>query len=468
MIRRTLKSLKPISLALLVLVLTPCVVEFAFRFVACRSQLAAKISSGKLKTSPSWYTHHELEPLQRISVPAAEGSLPVELRTNSLGLRGPEIRIPKPAETLRILCLGDDVVLAEAVDEPQTFCHLVQNRLQSRTNKQIEVINAGVPDFCPLLSYLQLRHRLLILNPDVVVAHFDMSDVWDDRRFRRLTELSADEEPLLCAAPELASVPITQPFTQNFLSWRWAQSKLSGLIGQKHRMQTSDVDDPRSRYAWLTEESSLWTLQTELALSPLTHLASLCQENGIRLLLAVHPAPWQLSATAGRGARIPESNGIYPGTLIETTRPQERLAEFAATAALPFCDTISILRSHTSVDDLFQPDSVEFSETGHRYYAAALTASLLERFPEIAAPSVDNSPDVYSPDRRPAEFAQPAPLDRPDRFTQQPPELQPIRPAGFYSGPQGSANQPASTQAAPRQQRQNVPVNALAPFSERR
>jgi hypothetical protein len=467
MIRRTLKSLKPISLALLVLVLAPCVVEFAFRIVECRWQLETKVAQSRLATSPSWYTHHELEPLQRTSVPADENQVSVELRTNSLGLRGPEIRIPKRADTLRIVCLGDEAVLAAAVDEPQTFCQLVQNSLQSRTNKRVEVINAGVPDFCPLLSYLQLRHRLLILDPDIVIAHFDMSDVWDDRRFRRLTELSAQEEPLLCAAPGLSSVAVTQPFTQNFLSWQWAQNKLSSLVGQQRRLQTSAVDDPRSRYAWLTDESSLWALQTELSLSPLIHLANLCQEQRIRLLLAAHPVPWQLSATASRGARIPEQNGIFPGTLIETTRPEEMIADFAMTTALPLCDAISILRGHSSVDDLFQPDSAEFSEVGHRYYAAALTASLLEQFPEIASAT-----NQYSPTGRAVDSGRPVPLNQPVRDTQQPMALQPILPAGFSTGPQGSANRPATTQSTTRstldQPRSSVPSNALVPFSDRR
>ncbi|MDA0283657.1 MAG: hypothetical protein O3B86_09910, partial [Planctomycetota bacterium] len=266
MIRRTLKSLKPLTFALLVLVLTPCVVEFVFRVSMCRSQLRTTPGKSQLAVASSWYMHHELEPLQRTSVPVSGVSSSgsdqpsIELRTNSLGLRGPEIRIPKPVDTLRIVCLGDEAVLAAAIDEPQTFCQLVQARLQARSARRIEVINAGVPDFCPLLSYLQVRHRLLILNPDVIVAHLDMSDVWDDRRFRRLTELGAQEEPLLCADPGLSSAPMTQPFTQNFVSWQWAQNQMSTLLGQKGRLQTSTVDDPRSRYSWLTGDSSLWAL----------------------------------------------------------------------------------------------------------------------------------------------------------------------------------------------------------------
>ena len=468
MIRKTLKGLKPVSLALLVLILAPCVIEFAFRLAACRSELALQQeANSQLVTTPSWYAHHELEPLQRISIPASDTRLPVELRTNSLGLRGPEIAIPKPAGTLRVLCLGDETVLGASVDEPQTFCSLIQGRLQAKTKQRIEVINGGVPGFCPLLSYLHFRHRLLTLEPDIVIAHFDMSDVWDDRRFRRLTELSSNEEPLLCPSPGLSTVPVTKPLTQNFLSWQWAQGRLAALIGQKRASSSgtgSAIDDPRSLYAWLSDENSLWTLQTELSLSPLTHLANLCQKRGIRLMLAAHPAPWQLSATASRGARIPEVNGVYPGTLIETTRPQEMISEFAVNTALPLCDVISVFRGHESVDDLFQTDSTQLSEVGHRYYAAALASSVLENFSEI-----ETSRPGYLPEGRSPQLVQPQPLDQePDRFTQQPIGLQPVRPAAYSVEAQSGANRPASTPLPQDLQRKNAPANDLVPFSGRR
>lgn len=460
MIRRALKILKPFSLALLVLVLAPCVVEFAFRFMACRSQLEKVPASSELAVSPSWYTHHELQPLQRIRVPADLNRPAVELRTNSLGLRGPEVRIARTRGALRIVCLGDETVLGAAVDEPQTFCRLIQDRLQARTSRSVEVINAGIPDFCPLLSYLQLKHRLLSLQPDVVIAHFDMSDVWDDRRFRRLTELSSDEEPLICAAPELATVPITRPFTQNFLSWQWAQQELSALVGQKRRLQTTSVDDPRSRYAWLTDDSSVWRLQTELALTPLTHLAGLCQSEGTRLLIATHPVPWQLSASASRDACRPDKNGIYPGTLMDSTRAEETLTEFASTNALPLCNAIPVFRRHSEPDELFQQDSTELSETGHRFYAAALTASLLESFPAIIG-----SPGDYTPNEMSREAGSSQDQHRPDSFTWQSLPEQPVRPAAFSSEPQGSANRPASTSSRSISPRQSMPANALVPFS---
>lgn len=465
MLRRTLKSLKPLTFALIVLVLTPCIAEFAMRVSMCTSQLETKLASSGLTVAASWHTHHELEPLQRTRVQSDETGLPIELRTNSISLRGPEITIPKPAGTLRVLCLGDEVVLGAAVDEPQTFCHLVQQILQKRSTKRVEVINAGVPDFCPLLSYLQLRHRLLVLNPDVIVAHFDMSDVWDDRHFRRLTELGQQEEPLLCSNPSLSATPMTKPLAENFLCWQWAEGKLSGLVGQKHRVDTSSVDDPRARYAWLTDDSSLWQLQTKLALSPVTHLARLCQEQNIRLLFAAHPAPWQLSGTASRAARIPESNGIYPGTFIESTEAEVLLATFARSRALPFCDVISLMRRQASPDELFQHDSVEFSEAGHRYYAVALADSLRKSFPNVFPPA-----SIYPRIQRPSQFSNAEPRSPSGRQPEQPIALEPIRPVGFDTQPQGSMNRTsdATTERTDRQHRQNTRPNDLGPIYRRR
>ena len=181
-------------------------------------------------------------------------------------------------------------------------------------------------------------------------------------------------------------------------------------------------------------------------------------------MLAAHPAPWQLSATASRGARIPELNGVYPGTLIETTHPQEMIAEFAASTALPLCDVISIFRGYDSVDDLFQADSSQLSEVGHRYYAAALSASVLENFSEI-----ETSRPEYLPEGRSPQFVQPQPFNQqPDRFTQQPIGLQPVRPAAYSVEAQSGANRPASTPLPQDFQRQDVPANALVPFSDRR
>lgn len=447
MIKRTLKGLKPFALALIVLVLTPCVAEFVLRVSLCQKQLASGPGALGLDVAPSWYTHHELVPLQLVSHSRDSSLPPVNFRTNSLGLRGPEIEISPAPEAIRIVCLGDEVVLGASVDEPQLFSEQLRIRLQALTSRRVEVINAGVPDFCPLLSLLQFRHRLMSLQPDIVIAHFDMSDVWDDRRFRRLTELGPQEQPLICASQELSSSPMTMPFSQNFASWQWAQSRLAAWLGPSQGLQTASVDEPRAKYDWLAETSNLWRLQADLAVSPFSHLATMCRKQGIRLMLAMHPAPWQLSATASRGARNPELNGVFPGTLLESRYPQQLLTAFATDGGLPLSDAIDFFRNHASVDDLFCKDSHELSEAGHRLYAAVLSNSLQTSFPEFFG----------------ARRETPS-LNEPREFAGENGNLQPLRPAAYSGVPPRVTNSPAGV---PRRTAERLP-NDLVPISGER
>ena len=381
MIRRVLIRLKPFGLALVVLALAPCVVEFALRLSACRSGFEARMPANEIATVQSWHTHHELEPFQAVDVPAdkvsGEPAEAIEFRTNSIGLRGAEVTVPKPGKVFRVVCVGDETILAAEIAENDTFCKVLERRMQALSSGRIEVINAGVPDFCPLLSFLQVRHRLAGLDPDLIIAHFDMTDVWDDQRFRRLTDINPAEQPLVCVNPLLSGEPRSRPLTDNFLTWRWAQESLGGVFGGDVNRPGDDAyGDRGAQFAWLADESGEAALPLSLALSAWKHLADYCRGRNTRLILAVHPAPWQVSPTASPGARQPELNGIYPGTEFGSALPFERVREFARELQLPLCDVSPAFRSTQNPDTLFQKSTRGFSPAGHELYAAQLFSTL--------------------------------------------------------------------------------------------
>ncbi|MBI1315032.1 hypothetical protein GC176_27390 [bacterium] len=405
MVRRTFRFLKPLGIALLILALAPCVAEFVLRIVWCRRELTTDRDSHRVALAPSWFTFHELEPLQKIRIPVPDAE-PVEFRTNSLGLRGDEIADPKPPGVFRIVCLGDEVILAPEIAEAETLARVLENELQQRSRVRIEVINAGVPGYCPLLSYLQFRHRLEGLQPDLIVACFDPSDVFDDRRFRRLTDLGPGERPLVCTHPDLLTEPMTKPLGESFLTLRLGERVLAKWLSRDTGDDPSRADNPRSRYAWLADDRGDWTLQIGLALSAYEHLAEFCREADIRLLLASHPAPWQVSTTASRGARIPEKNGVYPGALFERVEPLERIHEFARSRRLILCDVTGTFRSASTPDLLFQDSTHGFSSLGHRLYADQLAAAIL-----LSVDGPWKSETVNEPAMLPAAFERPV---RPD------------------------------------------------------
>lgn len=441
MVRRTLRFLKPLGIALLILALVPCVVEFALRVVWCRRELTVDRESNRVALVRSWHTFHELEPLQKteIAVPDAE---PVELRTNSLGLRGAEIADPKPPGVFRIVCLGDEAILGPELNESELLTRILQDELQQRSRVSIEVINAGVPSYCPLLSYLQFRHRLEGLDPDLIVAHFDPSDVFDDRRFRRLTDLGPGERPLVCTHPDLLTDPMTKPLSESFLTLRLGERFLAKWLSSDSGSDLSRADNPRSRYAWLADDRGDWALQVGLALSAYEHLAEFCRDADIRLLLASHPAPWQVSTTAARGARIPEQNGIYPGALFELVEPLERVHEFARSRNLILCDVTGSFRNASTPDLLFQETTHGFSPLGHRLYADQLAAAIL-----LSVDGPWKSETIDEPAMLPAGFEQPARLG-PAPATQAPRLSEPIRPNRPATLPAGKAPLLVTTEPA--------------------
>ena len=97
----------------------------------------------------------------------------IHIKINSLGFRGPEFSRTKPPNTFRIVCLGASTTFAaEASSNEATWPYLLQQRLQAANpNRRIEVINAAVSGYVASDSLQNLRHRVLPLDPDLVLYY---------------------------------------------------------------------------------------------------------------------------------------------------------------------------------------------------------------------------------------------------------------------------------------------------------
>jgi hypothetical protein len=92
------------------------------------------------------------------------------IRTNSLGLRGPEIALPKPGGLFRVLALGDSFVEAAQVPEEHSLTQRLEQSLnQQRAGRRFEVLNAGVGGWGTAQELLYLRREGLALQPDLVL-----------------------------------------------------------------------------------------------------------------------------------------------------------------------------------------------------------------------------------------------------------------------------------------------------------
>ena len=112
---------------------------------------------------------YRLRPGARVRFATAE--FDTRIAINADGVRDDEPIGSKPPNERRIVVLGDSLVLSVQVDRQQTFCRLLEERL-NRTGGPIRyrVINAGVQGYGPVEELLFFRHVARAFQPDLVIA----------------------------------------------------------------------------------------------------------------------------------------------------------------------------------------------------------------------------------------------------------------------------------------------------------
>lgn len=83
----------------------------------------------------------------------------------------------KTENSLRIAVLGDSVAFGLGVDFNNTFGYVLEKQLSNDFNKNVEVINFGVPGYDSSAEIEQLKIKALEYNPDVVILSFIMNDI---------------------------------------------------------------------------------------------------------------------------------------------------------------------------------------------------------------------------------------------------------------------------------------------------
>src|SRR5262249_44068907 len=91
-------------------------------------------------------------------------------QSNALGYRGPTpVSVEKPANTLRVLFVGDSFTLGWGVEEKDTFIARMRDDLQG-VSPAVELINAGYHDgYSPDAYYAYLKREGMALKPDLIV-----------------------------------------------------------------------------------------------------------------------------------------------------------------------------------------------------------------------------------------------------------------------------------------------------------
>jgi lysophospholipase L1-like esterase len=99
-------------------------------------------------------------------------------QTNSQGLLGPEVSISKPANTNRILLLGDSAPVGLGLHERKDAFgeQLIEILNRRNPEKHYELINAAVSGYTSLQGMTYLKNYGLEYSPDLIIVYFGNND----------------------------------------------------------------------------------------------------------------------------------------------------------------------------------------------------------------------------------------------------------------------------------------------------
>ncbi len=194
---KTFALLAKLTLSIVLIVLLFAAIEFAAGFFllpreVISSDSASDVDSVSATIAWLWINPAPLredpdflwrnEPLatrtQYINPQAYGSTAEWTIENNSLGFRGPEVRTDSSAKDgYRVLCIGDSVTFGFNADQDDSYPAQLAGFLSARQpEKDIEVINAGVPGWTWLQGVRFLERRGLALEPDLVIMSHGVND----------------------------------------------------------------------------------------------------------------------------------------------------------------------------------------------------------------------------------------------------------------------------------------------------
>ncbi len=179
----------------------------------------------------------------------------VEIRTNSLGMRGGEVDL-SAAPHRRILFLGSSITLGWGVSENDTVSQKVESLLKA-DDPNVEVLNGGIGNFNAARYVALFLEQYKVVKPTDIVVHFFLRDA-------EALEQSRQGNWLLRNSQFAA------------IAWMAFQHKI-GAVGSKNLI---------NHYQDVFEEHAPGFLAMKMALAELAQYAN---QHGIRIYLAMIP-----------------------------------------------------------------------------------------------------------------------------------------------------------------------------------
>lgn len=324
---------------------------FALALILVTAEGLARLSVKR--DVPHWIEHPLCWRVQSpdVKLRRGTGDKAFDYETNQFGFRGKSVAtLKRPAESYRIVFMGDDATLAPEVPESTTFAAQVEGALNSRRGEKdlrVETLNAAGTGFFAPVHHATLVHRVLPLEPDMVVVMTGCADV--------VAALAGDFDETGARFAERRD-PL------RFTEWLCGVSDFAYAVRRQAR-RSGHAETPREptpverlapRDPAADPKRGLATFKRHLRL-----IAAACKEAKAELVLLTQPTLYKESLTPEEASKLPHGpdEALRKGIDIYN----EELRAEAPRAGARLVDTASLMTR----DLEHMKDDVHFTEKGH-------------------------------------------------------------------------------------------------------
>jgi hypothetical protein len=330
--------------------------------------------------TPDPIVGYRLRPNARTRFITAE--FDTEIAINAQGVRDDRDIGPKPPGERRIVVLGDSLVLSVQVDVRQTFCRLLEDRLNRAESARPDgsrvryrVINAGVQGYGPVEELLFYREIARAFQPDVVIETIFVGNDAED------AAASAGRLTRGAATSSAASAPVSAAVPSSIVD-RMRRIVRRSIVLQVLRLRVVSVTDRLSNWrsppepplqSYAARPAPQIADGLRISRECVEAIASDAAAAGAQTMVLLMPARFQVddadyghlkAAVAGAG-----------GTLLRDGAT-DRFNQALSTLPIPRLDVLPALRAALPGPDLFFQQTVHLTPRGHEIVAAALDAFL--------------------------------------------------------------------------------------------
>jgi hypothetical protein len=325
------------------------------------------------------------------------------VRTNAHAMRDAPVSAEKPEETFRIAVLGDSYAEALQVDLPETFCKVLETRLNQNLwlppgKQHVEVLNFGVSGYGTAQELEMLRHYAWDFSPDLVVLAFltgnDLADnsrvlsggrprpyyriaddklVLDDSFLQHPQYLKANSGWTEWKVTAIHHSRLLQVIHRAKQAWqRTPQATATEVVAPEAGLDVAIYRPPRTdawRAAWQITLRLLETMQRETAAQGVP-LMVVVLSNGIQ----VHPD----DAVRERFAERHQIDDFFYA--------DRRLADFCGSREIPCLLLAPRMAQHAQQHHTYfhgfkntRLGVGHWNENGHRFAGRAIAARMIER-----------------------------------------------------------------------------------------